>query len=117
MISMLVLSLTGCGSKKENGDSFVGTWSGESTNEQMCTLTFTNDGKFKSECTGAFNKVYEVTGTYKVKDNVVTIISSETNKETQYEYEVKEAKGALKKRISLIAIDSSVSYEDFEFED
>ena len=119
---ILILGLTGCGANDTgmgnatSNNDLLGSWSGESTNNQMCTLTFTEE-KFTSECTGVFNKTYDFSGTYKVDGNTVTITSDDTGKETKYEYEIKEPEGLLKKRLSLNAIDNSVSYIEFDFEE
>ncbi len=139
LMGILVVGLTGCGTGKSEesqgttqeetqketqekqeeteNNTIIGSWSGESSNNQFCTLTFEKDEKYKSECTGVFNKVYEFSGTYKISGNIVTITSDETGKVTKYEYEIKEAEGLLKKRLSLIGIDTSVSYEEFDYED
>ena len=132
LMGILVVGLTGCGTskseesqgttqeetqKEKETNTIIGSWSGESSNNQFCTLTFEKDEKYKSECTGVFNKVYEFSGTYKISGNVVTITSDETGKVTKYEYEIKEPEGLLKKRLSLIGIDTTVSYEEFDYED
>ena len=136
LMGILVVGLTGCGTskseesqgttqeetqketqKEKETNTIIGSWSGESSNNQFCTLTFEKGEKYNSECTGVFNKVYEFSGTYKISGNVVTITSDETGKVTKYEYEIKEAEGLLKKRLSLIGIDTSVSYEEFDYED
>ena len=139
LMGILVVGLTGCGTGKSEEsqgttqeetqketqekqeetetNTIIGSWSGESSNNQFCTLTFEKGEKYNSECTGVFNKVYEFSGTYKISGNIVTITSDETGKVTKYEYEIKEAEGLLKKRLSLIGIDTSVSYEEFDYED
>ena len=136
LMGILVVGLTGCGTskseesqgttqeetqketqKEKETNTIIGSWSGESSNNQFCTLTFEKGEKYNSECTGVFNKVYEFSGTYKISGNIVTITSDETGKVTKYEYEIKEAEGLLKKRLSLIGIDTSVSYEEFDYED
>ena len=136
LMGILVVGLTGCGTskseesqgttqeetqketqKEKETNTIIGSWSGESSNNQFCTLTFEKGEKYNSECTGVFNKVYEFSGTYKISGNVVTITSDETGKVTKYEYEIKEPEGLLKKRLSLIGIDTSVSYEEFDYED
>ena len=135
-MGILVVGLTGCGTskseesqgttqeetqketqKEKETNTIIGSWSGESSNNQFCTLTFEKGEKYNSECTGVFNKVYEFSGTYKISGNVVTITSDETGKVTKYEYEIKEPEGLLKKRLSLIGIDTTVSYEEFDYED
>ena len=136
LMGILVVGLTGCGTskseesqgttqeetqketqKEKETNTIIGSWSGESSNNQFCTLTFEKGEKYNSECTGVFNKVYEFSGTYKISGNVVTITSDETGKVTKYEYEIKEPEGLLKKRLSLIGIDTTVSYEEFDYED
>ena len=132
LMVILVIGLTGCGTskseesqgttqeetqKEKETNTIIGSWSGESSNNQFCTLTFEKGEKYNSVCTGVFNKVYEFSGTYKISGNVVTITSDETGKVTKYEYEIKEPEGLLKKRLSLIGIDTTVSYEEFDYED
>lgn len=99
---VLVLSLflvVGCGKK----EAIAGTWQGKSTDGIKVTLTFDN-GKFTYK-----NDYSSTEGTYKIKDDVVTISAEAWSKDKEYKFEIKDGK------LSLTANDIiSPNYKDLE---
>ena len=103
LVAVLSLVLvTGCGAKSS---PLVGKWDGE-TNDGMKT-TF----EFKKGDKVSYSNEYGIKadGTYKIKDDVVTIKLDTWDKEKEYKFEIKD------KKLSLTAQDKySPSYKDME---
>ena len=104
-----VLVVTGCG-KKEN--ELIGTWSGHSNEvseeyQMEATFIFESEGKVTYKNSYGTN----TTGTYKIKDNIVTIEVSAWDKAKEYKFKIDGDK------LDLIAQDDySPSYEGLEKE-
>lgn len=122
LCGMLVIGVTGCGNQEneELQKVLLGTWSGESSKNQMCEWTFKEENVTR-ECYGTFNKVYDFTGTYKVIDeDTVIIMSDESGNKNEYEYKIKEEEGLSPKQLTLIPVEgatTSTKYENFWLED
>lgn len=120
--SVLLLGVTGCGNEEneELQKVLLGTWSGESSKNQMCDWTFEEE-KVTRTCYGVFNAEYDFSGTYKVMDeDTVIIMSDESGNKNEYEYKIKEEEGQFPKRLTLIPVEganTSTKYENFWLED
>lgn len=84
MIAVVSIFLvTACGKK-----AIVGTWEGESNDGLKTTFVFKSDGKVEYKNEYGFDS----TGTYKIKDDIVTISLKSWDKDKEYKFEVKSNK-------------------------
>lgn len=96
-----IFLVTACGSKND----LIGTWEGKTTDGLKTTMTFKDKDKFEYKNEFGF----ESTGTYKVKDDIVTLSLKEWDKDKEYKFEIKD------KKLSLTAQDKySPNYKDLE---
>lgn len=95
-----VLLLTACGSNK-----LIGTWVGRTQDGLETTFTFEKNDVVKYENEYGFKSE----GTYKVKDNIITIDLELWSQKKEYKYEIKNNK------LDLTATDQySPSYKGME---
>lgn len=83
VVIFAVVLLTACGSNK-----LVGTWEGKTTDGIKTTFIFEKKDKVTYKNDFGFNS----TGTYEIKDNIVTIDLEIWSSPIEYKYEIKDGK-------------------------
>lgn len=97
IVCLSVIALTGCGKK----NALIGKWKGETTFGISATFEFKKDGKLVYTDDNNVSS----TGTYKIKDNVVTIDIKTWSSVVKYDFDI------LDKVLTLKSHDSE--YPDF----
>ena len=96
---LCLLVIVGCGKKEK----IVGTWYGETNDGLETTFVFKSNGNVTYENSYGINSE----GTYKVKDDIITISLATWDVSKEYKFEIKDNK------LSLTAQDGySPSYTD-----
>ena len=88
-----LFTITGCGKK----NVLLGTWEGKSDANIKTTFIFEKEGKVKYD--NEFGA--DSTGTYEIKEDIVTIELKSWTKKKEYKFEVKDNKLTLTAQDSL----------------
>lgn len=105
VVSIVVINNNIDSKEKEKTNELVGTWEGTTNDGMITTFIFKKSGNVDYSNEYGF----ESTGTYEIKDNIVTITLELWSESKDYEFEIKNEK------LTLNATDVwSPSYVDME---